>query len=73
MATYLDMFAYELTINPGEVTYGYVAWASVPLSRLLLTDDGVVQRLVWDAATRTWKNLLNVIQHTLSLTDGATH
>jgi hypothetical protein len=42
MATYSDMFAYELTINPGEVTYGYVAWAGVPLSRLLLTDDEAV-------------------------------
>ncbi|XP_066347958.1 putative inactive G-type lectin S-receptor-like serine/threonine-protein kinase SRK [Miscanthus floridulus] len=56
MATYSDMFAYELTVSPGEVTYGYVARAGAPLSRLLLTDDGVVQRLVWDAATRAWKN-----------------
>ena len=56
MATYSDMFAYELTVSPGEVTYGYVARAGAPFSRLLLTDDGLVQRLVWDAATRAWKN-----------------
>ncbi|KAF8660133.1 hypothetical protein HU200_057692 [Digitaria exilis] len=57
MTTYSDMFRYELTVSSGEVTYGYVAKPGAPpFSRLLLTDDGVVQCLVWDATTRAWKS-----------------
>ncbi|KAL6844523.1 hypothetical protein ACP4OV_026196 [Aristida adscensionis] len=56
MMTYSDMFKYELTNSPGEITYGYVAMAGAPLSRLLLAGDGVLQRLVWDASSRAWKN-----------------
>jgi hypothetical protein len=55
MTTYADMFAYQLTRSPGEVTYGYTARPGAPFSRLLLTDTGVVQRLVWDATTRAWR------------------
>uniref|UniRef100_J3M7G4 non-specific serine/threonine protein kinase n=1 Tax=Oryza brachyantha TaxID=4533 RepID=J3M7G4_ORYBR len=56
MGTYSDMFTYRMTISPGEVTYSYVAKdAGVPFSRIVLTDVGVVQRLVWDPSTRSWK------------------
>jgi hypothetical protein len=44
MTTYADMFAYQLTRSPGEVTYGYTARPGAPFSSLLLTDTGVVQR-----------------------------
>nr|XP_015619541.2 S-locus-specific glycoprotein S13 isoform X2 [Oryza sativa Japonica Group] len=55
MASFADMFSFQLTVSPGEVTYGYVAKAGAPFSRVVVTDDGVVRRLVWDAATRAWK------------------
>jgi hypothetical protein len=56
MTTYSDMFRYDLTVSPGEITYGYVAKPGAPFSHLLLTDDGAVQRLVWDAKTRAWNS-----------------
>ncbi|KAL6844525.1 hypothetical protein ACP4OV_026198 [Aristida adscensionis] len=61
MKTYADMFTYQLTNSPGEVTYRYVpkAGAAAPLSRLVLTDKGVVQRLVWDNATRKWRDFFD--------------
>ncbi|KAF7011404.1 hypothetical protein CFC21_025716 [Triticum aestivum] len=55
MATYSDMFAYQLTNTPSEVTYGYVAKPGAPLSHLLLTHDGVFRRLVWEPSSLAWK------------------
>jgi hypothetical protein len=55
MTTYADMFMYQLTRSPGEVTYGYTAWSAASFSHLLLTDTGVVQCLAWDATTHTWR------------------
>ncbi|KAI5010018.1 hypothetical protein ZWY2020_012155 [Hordeum vulgare] len=55
MASYSDKFAYQLTSSPSEVTYSYVSKAETSFSRLLLTDDGVYQRLVWDPTSRSWK------------------
>jgi hypothetical protein len=54
-SSFADMFSFQLTVSPGEVTYSYVAKAGAPFSRVVVTDDGVVRRLVWDAATRAWK------------------
>ncbi|KAL6651963.1 hypothetical protein ACP70R_010888 [Stipagrostis hirtigluma subsp. patula] len=47
MKSYSNMFAFELTSSRGEITYSFVAKPGAPLSRLLLTDKGVIQRLVW--------------------------
>ncbi|KAF7018710.1 hypothetical protein CFC21_031966 [Triticum aestivum] len=55
MGTYSDMFIYRLTSSPSEITYGYVAKAGTPFSRLVLTDDGLFRRLVWDTSSRAWK------------------
>uniref|UniRef100_A0A0E0BR07 non-specific serine/threonine protein kinase n=1 Tax=Oryza glumipatula TaxID=40148 RepID=A0A0E0BR07_9ORYZ len=56
-SSFADMFSFQLTVSPGEVTYSYVAKAGSPFSRVVVTDDGVVRRLMWDAATRAWKTL----------------
>jgi hypothetical protein len=45
----------QLTVSPGEITYGYEAKAGAPLSRVILTDAGVLQRLTWDSSSRSWK------------------
>ncbi|KAL6651961.1 hypothetical protein ACP70R_010886 [Stipagrostis hirtigluma subsp. patula] len=55
MPSYADMFDYQLTASPGEITYGYHAKPGAPLSRVVVTDAGAIQRLVWDASGRAWK------------------
>ncbi|KAJ1272969.1 hypothetical protein BS78_06G244000 [Paspalum vaginatum] len=55
MPSYADMFAYQLTSSPGEITYGYRAKPGAPLSRIVVTEDGAIQRLVWDPSSRSWK------------------
>ena len=45
----------QLTVSPGEVTYGYQAKAGAPLSRIIMTDAGMLQRLAWDRSSRSWK------------------
>jgi hypothetical protein len=56
MASYADEFAYQMTVSPGEVSYGYAARPGAPLSRLVLNDSGVVERLGWDPGSRAWNN-----------------
>jgi hypothetical protein len=56
MASYANEFAYQMTVSPGEVTYGYAARPGAPLSRLVLNDSGVVERLGWDPGSRAWNN-----------------
>ncbi|XBI59049.1 hypothetical protein VPH35_040185 [Triticum aestivum] len=55
MASYADMFSYQVTVSPGEVTYAYHAKAGAPFSRVVVTDAGAIQRLVWDTSSRAWK------------------
>ncbi|KAM0927738.1 hypothetical protein ACQ4PT_002676 [Festuca glaucescens] len=55
MVSYANMFTYKLTVSPSEVTYGYDAKAGAPLSRIILTDAGMLQRLAWDSSSRSWK------------------
>jgi hypothetical protein len=56
MGTYSDRFAYHMTVSTGEITYGFTAKPGAPYSRLVLMDTGVLQRLLWDSKTQTWKN-----------------
>ncbi|KAL6641680.1 hypothetical protein ACP70R_019861 [Stipagrostis hirtigluma subsp. patula] len=55
MSSFADKFTFQLTESPGEVTYGYTAKAGAPYSRVTVTDDGHVRRLVWDDGSRAWK------------------
>ncbi|CAD6259456.1 unnamed protein product [Miscanthus lutarioriparius] len=56
MASYADEFAYHMTVSPGEIRYGYATRPDAPLSRLVLNDSGVVERLGWDPGSRAWNN-----------------
>uniref|UniRef100_A0A0D9WA03 non-specific serine/threonine protein kinase n=1 Tax=Leersia perrieri TaxID=77586 RepID=A0A0D9WA03_9ORYZ len=56
MGTYSNMLTYQMTVSQSEITYGYVAKSGAPLSRIVVTDVGVVQRWVWEPNTRSWKN-----------------
>jgi hypothetical protein len=60
MSSFSDLFTFQLTVSPGEVTYGYVvAAADAPYSRVTVTEAGHVQRLVWDASSRAWHSYLD--------------
>ncbi|CAN6229700.1 unnamed protein product [Urochloa humidicola] len=55
VATYMDLITLQVTTSPGEISYSYTAQPGAPLSRIVLTETGVVRRLVWDDRTRTWQ------------------
>ncbi|KAM3390169.1 hypothetical protein ACQJBY_012006 [Aegilops geniculata] len=54
MASYSDMFTNQMVVRPDEVAYMFNATAGAPFSRLVLSESGVIQRLVWDADSRGW-------------------
>ncbi|XP_078165614.1 receptor-like serine/threonine-protein kinase SD1-7 isoform X2 [Carex rostrata] len=57
MLTYTDMFTFLLVRDKDEVSYGFEAKSTLILSRLIMNDAGVVQRLLWDADQQSWKEL----------------
>jgi len=50
-----DLFEYQMVISPREVTYGYNVKPGAAFTYVVLTDDGEVKRLVWDASIRAWQ------------------
>ncbi|CAN6171712.1 unnamed protein product [Urochloa humidicola] len=58
MTTFEDMFEFQFTDDAGgEVSYMFRNRGSSPrLSRVLLNESGVMQRMVWDKATGSWSN-----------------
>ncbi|CAM0902476.1 unnamed protein product [Alopecurus aequalis] len=58
MASYSAMFTHQMVIRPDEVAYVINATAAAPFSRLVLTEAGVVKRLVWDAGSRVWNEFV---------------
>ncbi|VAH37186.1 unnamed protein product [Triticum turgidum subsp. durum] len=54
MASYSNMFTNQMVVRPDEVAYVFNATAGAPFSRLVLSESGVIQRLVWDADSRVW-------------------
>ncbi|EEC78089.1 hypothetical protein OsI_17568 [Oryza sativa Indica Group] len=55
-ATYTtNLITFQVTVSPGEISYGYVSKPGAPLTRSVVLDTGVVKRLVWEATSRTWQ------------------
>lgn len=54
MKTYENMFSFKLVSDENEVYYSFETKQGAPLSRLVLNETGVVQRMVWDQTSRTW-------------------
>ncbi|OEL25485.1 G-type lectin S-receptor-like serine/threonine-protein kinase [Dichanthelium oligosanthes] len=52
---YMDLVTFQVTTSPEERSYGYTAKPGAPLTRVVVTDTGMVKRLFWDAGTRTWR------------------
>ncbi|CAN6197539.1 unnamed protein product [Urochloa humidicola] len=58
MTTFEDMFEFQFTDDAGgEVSYMFRnRGSSPPLSRVLLNESGVMQRMVWDEGSGAWSN-----------------
>ena len=54
MTTFEDMFEFRFTHTADEVSYVYRDRAGSPVSRVVLNETGVMQRMVWDQAAVTW-------------------
>ncbi|XP_039771390.1 receptor-like serine/threonine-protein kinase SD1-8 isoform X4 [Panicum virgatum] len=54
IASYSGMFSVQVFVSPDEIFYVVTAMPGAPFSRLVLNDDGSVQRLAWDPATQIW-------------------
>ncbi|GJN26321.1 hypothetical protein PR202_gb14244 [Eleusine coracana subsp. coracana] len=54
MSSYSEMFTNDVIVKPDEVAYVFNATPGAPLSRLVLSEVGVLQRLAWDPASRVW-------------------
>ncbi|GJN26325.1 hypothetical protein PR202_gb14248 [Eleusine coracana subsp. coracana] len=53
--TYQNLIEYQMVITPRERTYGYIVKPGAPPTYVLLTENGVVKRQVWDASSRAWQ------------------
>uniref|UniRef100_A0ACD5UA49 Uncharacterized protein n=1 Tax=Avena sativa TaxID=4498 RepID=A0ACD5UA49_AVESA len=56
MTTFEDMFEFNFTANTDEVSYVYHDRKGLPMSRVVLGESGVMQRLVWDRKTLAWNS-----------------
>ncbi|SPT15828.1 unnamed protein product [Triticum aestivum] len=54
MTAFEDMFEFRFTNTTDEVSYVFRDRAGSPVSRVVLNETGVMQRMVWDQAAVTW-------------------
>ncbi|XP_062188573.1 receptor-like serine/threonine-protein kinase SD1-8 [Phragmites australis] len=56
MTTFEDMFEFQFTATTDEASYMFRNRDGSPMSRVLLNESGVMQRMVWDRASQVWSN-----------------
>jgi hypothetical protein len=56
MTTFGDMFEFHFTDTADEVSYFYRDRLGSPVSRVVLNESGVMQRLVWDRTALAWSS-----------------
>jgi hypothetical protein len=56
MTTFEDMFQFKFTDTPDEASYMFRNRDGSPMSRVLLNESGVMQRMVWDRTSQAWNN-----------------
>ncbi|WVZ62769.1 hypothetical protein U9M48_012474 [Paspalum notatum var. saurae] len=56
MTTFENMFQFQFTDTADEVSYMFRNRDGSPMSRVLLNESGVMQRMVWDNASAAWSN-----------------
>jgi D-mannose binding lectin/S-locus glycoprotein domain/PAN-like domain len=54
MVTYGDMFTFSFVWDKYEVSYGFEAKSTSILARIILTDAGILRRMVWDPNQKNW-------------------
>ncbi|CAM0148062.1 unnamed protein product [Urochloa decumbens] len=55
MPSYSDLFSNQVIVRPDEIAYIFnAATAEAPISRFVLNEVGVLQRLAWDPASGVW-------------------
>ncbi|KAJ3708462.1 hypothetical protein LUZ61_012167 [Rhynchospora tenuis] len=59
MIGYRNMFTFLFVWNNDEVWYGFELKSNSTLSRLVMNDAGMLQRLVWDPNQQTWNEFFS--------------
>jgi hypothetical protein len=54
IASYSGRFSVEFVVRPDEIAYTFNTTAGEPLSRLVLSEVGVLERRAWDSDKREW-------------------
>ncbi|XP_066344529.1 S-locus-specific glycoprotein S13-like [Miscanthus floridulus] len=54
IASYSGMFSIQVVVRPDEVAYMVTAMLGAPFSRLVVNDDGTVERLAWEPVSQVW-------------------
>ncbi|KAL5214263.1 hypothetical protein ABZP36_003415 [Zizania latifolia] len=54
MSSYSSMFTNQVVVKPDEIAYVFDDAPGAPFSRLVLSEVGVIQRLVWDPSSKVW-------------------
>ncbi|CAO2043872.1 unnamed protein product [Urochloa humidicola] len=54
MASHPEFFSNQVIVRPDEIAYIFNTTAEAPISRFVLNEVGVLQRLAWDPTSRVW-------------------
>ncbi|KAJ4754754.1 Serine/threonine-protein kinase [Rhynchospora pubera] len=54
MTTFQDLFSFNFTVSVSEISYGFSNKPDSLLSRVMLNETGIMQRLVWDQHASSW-------------------
>lgn len=72
MTTFEDMFEFEFRVaTGGEVSYQFRNLDGSPMSRVLLNESGVMQRMVWDRSVMSWSNFGRAEDQAITTAGGA--
>ncbi|KAK3143620.1 hypothetical protein QOZ80_4AG0302650 [Eleusine coracana subsp. coracana] len=53
--SYENLIEYQMVISRREITYGYNVKPGAPPTYVVLTENGMVKRQVWDASSQAWQ------------------
>ncbi|GJN01632.1 hypothetical protein PR202_ga18911 [Eleusine coracana subsp. coracana] len=53
--SYGNLIEYQMVISRREITYGYNVKPGAPPTYVVLTENGMVKRQVWDASSQVWQ------------------
>ncbi|CAM0905175.1 unnamed protein product [Alopecurus aequalis] len=56
MTTFEDMFEFKFTNTADEISYQFHDREGSPVSRVVLNESGMMQRMVWDRTAQAWNS-----------------